>query len=129
MHHRSHFGGLFRRDFDRLLAKLQRLLELIFEFRVLLQQILQQIKRAVVGRIDLRGGDECLYGFAILALAGQCNPEVLVRVGALRINLDGSSAMDFALGEPVGRVQTEPEIVIDEIPGKRVGRLDTKASL
>src|SRR6266478_4509413 len=63
------FLGFFGRDCDGLLAALNPVLKLVFEFRMLFQQVLQQMKRPGVGGIDLGGRQETLRGSTEVSLA------------------------------------------------------------
>jgi len=90
---------------------------------MLLQQILEQSKRPRVGGIGLGGSNETSRGVLILALARQGDPQILVGIGPLWINFKRLPAVDFALRELAQSVERKSQIIVDEIPGEGVRRL------
>src|SRR5213595_1378026 len=91
---------------------------------MLLEQFLQQLQRSRIARVRLRGLDETLGGVREPALPAQRDAQVLETVRALTINRDGRAAEWLAFVEPAQRVQRETEIVVDEIPRRRVHRFE-----
>src|SRR5947209_6185069 len=71
MDYRLQFLRFSSRDLDRLLATFSSVLEVVLQFGVLLEQILEQAKGSPVSGVGLSGGDERPGGSPVIALAGE----------------------------------------------------------
>ena len=90
---------------------------------MLREQILEMTKCPWVTGVGLRGVDENTGCFPKLSLSKQGEPEVLVPIWPIRINLDSLAAISFSFRELAQRIQGKTQIIVDKVPGERLRRL------